>query len=135
MHSFASETDNEITSTIGRLTLKTWQYCGSICVNGQEEQGAKVVGKGIIPTYQIDDIVKVRAGYEEVKKRTVVGQWTTEATISEVHETTPNFYKLKWITRGLNKEAVGAVSKRGTMVCVEVDGEGGLERGRGSDRR
>ena len=85
-----------------------WKYMREC----QEEQGAKVVGKGIIPTYQIDDIVKVRAGYEEVKKRTVVGQWTTEATICEIHETTPNFYKLKWITRGLNKEAVGAVSKR-----------------------
>ncbi len=41
-----------------------------------------------------------------------VGTWTTEATVHEIHETMPNYYKVRWTTRGLGKEKVGTVSKR-----------------------
>ena len=78
----------------------------------QINQGKNVAGTAVIEVFEVDDQVKVRAGYQEVKKRTVVGTWTTEATVHEVHSTTANYYKLRWITRGLNKETPGSVSKR-----------------------
>ena len=78
----------------------------------QVAQGAKVVGKGTITSFNIDDAVRVRAGYQEVKKRSCLGTWTTEATVHEIHERMPNYYKLRWTTRGLGKEKVGTVSKR-----------------------
>ena len=41
-----------------------------------------------------------------------MGVWTTEAKIQEIHPTSPNFYKLLWITRGLSKEEAGTISSR-----------------------
>ena len=78
----------------------------------QIAQGAKVVGKGTITSFNVDDSVRVRAGFQEVKKRSCLGTWTTEAIVHEIHETMPNYYKVRWTTRGLGKEKVGTVSKR-----------------------
>ena len=68
--------------------------------------------QAVLVTFEVDDRVRVRAGYQEVKKRAVVGPWTTEATVHEISPTAANYYKLRWTTRGLNSEPCGEISKR-----------------------
>ena len=80
--------------------------------NCQLEQGKKMKHVASLETFEIADKVRVRAGYQEVKKRAVLGTWSTEATICEVHPKAANYYRLRWTTRGLNAEPQGSISKR-----------------------
>jgi hypothetical protein len=90
--------------------------------------------QAVLATFEVDERVRVRAGHQEVKKRAVLGTWTTEATVHEISQTAANYYKLRWTTRGLNAEACGAISKRwyawtALKKITEADGQPGQEVG------
>jgi hypothetical protein len=68
--------------------------------------------KPLYGSFKIGDVVNVKAGPNDVKKKNAISQWSAHGVIIEVGPMNKMLYRLQWFSYGLCKETAGEESKR-----------------------